>query len=235
LLWRGSRDGFRASDFHSHCDGYANTLTLIQDTNGNKFGGFTPVIWEAYVPTQPNEVLFKSDPTRQSFLFTLTNSVGVPPTKFLMCGQEGETQRPIGCAVQCGPHFRNIKIADNCTTPDANFARFGLKVDSYVNNTGADNATLLAGSPHFTVAEIEVLLIAGIPKPEDRQKAADDRSMARVLAALRRDDRASDRRYLRPHVNGHRVGCNKDGTWKIGGPVAHEVICLFIAMISDYC
>jgi hypothetical protein len=47
LLWRGSRDGFRARDFHGRCDGHAPTLTLIQDTAGNIFGGFTPVEWES--------------------------------------------------------------------------------------------------------------------------------------------------------------------------------------------
>jgi hypothetical protein len=26
LLWRGSRDGFSASEFHGRCDGHANTL-----------------------------------------------------------------------------------------------------------------------------------------------------------------------------------------------------------------
>jgi hypothetical protein len=34
LLWRGSRDGFGARDFHVRCDGHAPTLTLIQDTRG---------------------------------------------------------------------------------------------------------------------------------------------------------------------------------------------------------
>jgi hypothetical protein len=43
LLWRGSRDGFGARTFHSRCDGHANTLTVILDTNGNVFGSFTPV------------------------------------------------------------------------------------------------------------------------------------------------------------------------------------------------
>ena len=42
LLWRGSRDGFGADDFHGRCDGHKNTLTLIQDTEGHIFGGFTP-------------------------------------------------------------------------------------------------------------------------------------------------------------------------------------------------
>jgi hypothetical protein len=49
LLWRGSRDGFRAKEFHCRCDGHANTLTLIKDTEGNTFGDFTPVEWESRV------------------------------------------------------------------------------------------------------------------------------------------------------------------------------------------
>jgi hypothetical protein len=45
LLYRGSRDGFRAKDFHRLCDGQANTLALISDTNGNQFGFFVPMPW----------------------------------------------------------------------------------------------------------------------------------------------------------------------------------------------
>jgi hypothetical protein len=40
LLWRGSDDGFGASDFHDRWDGQANTLTVILDTSGNIFGGY---------------------------------------------------------------------------------------------------------------------------------------------------------------------------------------------------
>jgi hypothetical protein len=35
LLWRGSRIDFTAGEFHRRCDGRANTLTLIADTDGN--------------------------------------------------------------------------------------------------------------------------------------------------------------------------------------------------------
>jgi hypothetical protein len=56
LLWRGSRDGFGAHDFHSRCDGHTDTLTLIVttasvcDDGGFVFGGFTRVEWESIVP-----------------------------------------------------------------------------------------------------------------------------------------------------------------------------------------
>jgi hypothetical protein len=47
LLWRRRGHGFRASDFHDHCDGQANILTLIEGTNGNIFRGFTVVEWDS--------------------------------------------------------------------------------------------------------------------------------------------------------------------------------------------
>jgi hypothetical protein len=47
LLWQGSRDGFKAQEFHRRCDGHANTLTVILDMEGNIFGGFTPVEWDS--------------------------------------------------------------------------------------------------------------------------------------------------------------------------------------------
>jgi hypothetical protein len=47
VLWRGSRDGFGAKEFHERCDGHANTLTVILDTKGNIFGGFTPLEWDS--------------------------------------------------------------------------------------------------------------------------------------------------------------------------------------------
>jgi hypothetical protein len=49
-LWRGSRDRVTAQEFHFRCDGRANTLTLMADTDEHIFGGFTPVEWESSAP-----------------------------------------------------------------------------------------------------------------------------------------------------------------------------------------
>jgi hypothetical protein len=46
LLWRANRDDFGIAEFHRGCEGHANTLALILDTDGNIFSGFTPVEWE---------------------------------------------------------------------------------------------------------------------------------------------------------------------------------------------
>jgi hypothetical protein len=42
LLYRGTRDGFGAKDFHSKCDGRSNTLTIVKAFGSEFiFGGFT--------------------------------------------------------------------------------------------------------------------------------------------------------------------------------------------------
>jgi hypothetical protein len=90
LLWRGSRDGFLAKDFHGRCDGHANTLTLIEDTGGNIFGGFTPVEWESREDNmRASKALgrsncFKADPSLKSFIFTLQNSHNFAAKKFVL-------------------------------------------------------------------------------------------------------------------------------------------------------
>ena len=60
LLYRGSRDGITAADFHRLCDGKSDTISVIKDTKGNVFGGFADKAWG----TQPSWV--KSE---KSFLF----------------------------------------------------------------------------------------------------------------------------------------------------------------------
>jgi hypothetical protein len=75
LWWRGSRQGFGSRDFHHFCDGHANTLTVILDTNDNIFDGFNPVAWDSTTS-------WKADTSLQSFLFTLSNPRNIPPGTF---------------------------------------------------------------------------------------------------------------------------------------------------------
>jgi hypothetical protein len=79
LLWRGSRDDFRVNDFHSHCDGHRNTLTVIVDKDGNIFGGFTPVEWESSEKSK-----YKADPSLKSFLFVSKNPNKVQAGRFAL-------------------------------------------------------------------------------------------------------------------------------------------------------
>jgi uncharacterized coiled-coil protein SlyX len=157
LLWRGSRDGFGALDFHDRCDGHAPTLTLIQDTDGNIFGGFTPVKWESRRHEKKHgqkDNRFKADSSLQSFLFTLKNPHNFPAGKFALKAEKKD--RAIWCAPSWGPYFHDIGVSDNC---NANAVSLSFLGDAYAGGTSIDGETVLTGSHNFTVKEIEVFEI----------------------------------------------------------------------------
>jgi hypothetical protein len=157
LLWRGSRDGFRADEFHRRCDGHANTLTVILDTDGNIFGGFTPVEWESSKKhwLRDGEAFSKSDPSLTSFLFTLKNPHSFPPRRFTL--KEEKKEEAIRCDSNRGPHFGEIMITDNCNAnTDSSTSSFGT---CYTNDTRLDGSIVFTGCSKFKVKEIEVFEI----------------------------------------------------------------------------
>jgi hypothetical protein len=150
LLWRGSRDGFGADDFHRCCDGHRNTLTVVLDTKGNIFGGFTPVEWES-----DNDGKDKADPSLKSFLFTLKNPHNVPALIFALKAEKQD--KAICCYSSCGPNFGDIAVFDNSNAnTDSGTWRFGYH---YTNDTGRVGQTFFTNSHEFKVKEIEVLEI----------------------------------------------------------------------------
>jgi hypothetical protein len=150
LLWRGSRDGFRAKDFHERCDGHSNTLTLVTDTNGNIFGGFTPVEWDS----KDND---KADPSGKSFLFTLKNQHNVGPKKFPL---KATARVAILTLSYRGPAFgggADLMVWDQCNANNRSHTlHFG---GDYTNDTGLAGDTFFTGSPRFQVREVEVFEI----------------------------------------------------------------------------
>jgi hypothetical protein len=147
LLWRGSRDGFCADNFHRRCDWHSNTLTVILDMKGNIFGGFTPLKWESasYQMT---------DPSLKSFLFTVKNPHNVPARRFALAHRY---ENAIDCYARRGPSFWDIWVSENCNAnTDSSTGFFG---NSYTNDTGLEGSTFFTGSPKFQVKEIEVFKI----------------------------------------------------------------------------
>jgi hypothetical protein len=146
FLWRGSRDGFGSNDFHRLCDGHAPTVILVSDTNGNIFGGFTPVAWAS-------EGNWMADDSLASFLFTLKNPHGIPPKKFALNPER--KGRAIYCQALWGPAFDDdFVIRDNCSQrAGSSTNRFGR---TYVNDTGVDGPLFFTGTEMFTVKEIEI-------------------------------------------------------------------------------
>ncbi len=96
-MYRGTRDGFGAGDFHSKCDGHANTLTILK-VKYNYIGGFSSVDWQP----GPNPNNWKSDPN--AFIFSLTNK----QNKSLKIKIDpNQNQKAIYCDSGFGPIFGN--------------------------------------------------------------------------------------------------------------------------------
>jgi hypothetical protein len=149
LLWRGSRDGFGARDFHKRCNGHANTLVVILDPAGNIFGGFTPVAWES-----PSAGTYKADPSMKSFLFTLKNPRNTPVRRFALKAKM--KHGAIYCGSKSGPDFNDMTGKDNCNANTNSWTSLG---DHYTNDTGLNAKTFFTGSWKFQVKEIEVFEI----------------------------------------------------------------------------
>jgi hypothetical protein len=146
LLWRGSRDGFRARDFHGHCDGHANTLTVILDTNGNVFGGFAPMAWESrfYDDNQMGMNCWKADDSMRSFVFTLKNPCNIPARTFALKAEK--KLEAIYCGSGWGPCFGDILLRDTCNANASSFTYLGF---AYTNDTGLDGMTVFTGCYKF--------------------------------------------------------------------------------------
>ena len=132
LLFRASRDGFKAEDFHKICDWRRNTVTFILTTTGNIFGGFTDVSWDS-----------ESDAKEGSngFIFSLNNweiyyNINV---KF-----------NIRCLKEYGPIFGNfdLSISDNCNKNKS-------YISSYAYDTHGKN-NFLEENKSFYVKDYEI-------------------------------------------------------------------------------
>jgi hypothetical protein len=148
LLWRGSRDGFSAAEFHRRCDGRERTLTLIRDLNGNIFGGFAAPSWES-----PFFAKTKADGKSESFLFTLRNPFNLDPQQFkLSRGRESSAIRVSSKICGCFGDD-DLLINDGCNVNSSHSRGLG---STYQNGTGIDGRFVFSGSETFIVKEIEV-------------------------------------------------------------------------------
>lgn len=113
-VYRGSRDGFGAADFHAKCDHVPRLLVLACTAKSEKdsewlFGGFTE---KGFVPSTPGRRAVYDDPA--AFLFSLTNPAG-KPTKLPSAGagQEINYDRETSAKFGAGP---DLRICDNSST-----------------------------------------------------------------------------------------------------------------------
>jgi hypothetical protein len=129
---------------------------LISDTDGNVFGGFTPMKWESNCWWKGNCV--KGDDSLRSFLFTLRNPHSVPPRRFALKAEK--KQNAISCESGCGPAFGyngdGIHVSDNCNS----FTCIGTNWSDCASANNIAFECFLTGAQKFTVKEIEVFEIA---------------------------------------------------------------------------
>ena len=151
LLYRGSRDGFGAANFHSKSDGHKNTLTILKASGTSFiFGGFASINWDSSseINWNINSSGYKSDPN--AFLFSLTNRDNKPSKM-----RQINTTCSIYCDSGYGPTFgiNDIYVCDNANTTAGSYSKLG----SYYQHPQPDQGqSYLAGSYNFQLSEIEV-------------------------------------------------------------------------------
>ena len=134
LLYKGTRDGDGANEFHSKCDEAEKTLVIVEDNYGNRFGGFTTQDWGG-------QYLQKKDD--EAFIFSVDKNkvYDVIPN-----------QNAIGCYPNFGPVFFGcqIRIYDNF------FSKGGTTYKKGLNYCTTEDFELTNGKQNFGVKDIEV-------------------------------------------------------------------------------
>ena len=151
LLWRGSRDGFEVKTFHQLCDDKGKTLTIIKNTEGFIFGGFTSVAWSS--PSKPG---FKTD--NAAFLFSLTNPSGTP-MKLKVTKPEGAVYSSSNCGSAFGTGL-DLCVSDS-SNANRNSYMFLESFELPKGIRGEEGGQLLTGSSerYFQTVEIEVFKV----------------------------------------------------------------------------
>ena len=146
LIYRGSRDGFHANDFHSKCDGHASTLVLLEaKTSKYIFGGYTDATWD-------HSNRFKSDPN--AFIFSLTNKYNEK------CKIETSNEDfSIFYSELHGPIFgqNDIRVLSEANKVHSSYSNLSFTYKHPLFFYGSNRArSFLAGSFYFQLSEIEV-------------------------------------------------------------------------------
>jgi len=180
LLYRGSRDGFGATEFHSKCEGHSNTLTIIkgkQIINNEPyqyvdevdiesadeliFGGFASIAWDSSRTAKTDS---------NSFIFSFKNNENKP---FIRRINPSYVNSALAMYPQFGPVFGNINsgmyaifVSDNSNRNNLNKINFESYVYSNANanrmiNYGHQNPHYYGNQNHnqekaFAIVEIEI-------------------------------------------------------------------------------
>ena len=151
LIYRASRDGFRASSFHSKCDNFSNTVTIIKTTSNSVFGGFTSAKW-----TSSQGYTYDSN----AFIFSLRRSGNSNKERF-------NATRPTNAIYgysSYGPTFgggHDINVRDSSNTNENSYSNFGYsyQLPKNITSGSVEAQSYLAGSYRWKTTEIEVFQV----------------------------------------------------------------------------
>jgi hypothetical protein len=152
LIYRASRDGFSASSFHSKCDNYSNTVTIIKTLSNSVFGGFTSAKWTY------NYGYYTSD--SNAFIFSLRRSGNSNKKRF-------NVRQPTYAFYShssYGPTFgggHDIYVSDSSNTNENSNSNLGRSYQLPKNITyeSTEARNYLAGSYRWKTTEIEVFQV----------------------------------------------------------------------------
>jgi len=162
LLYRGSRDGFSAKNFHEKCDNKGETLTIIKSDKDFIFGGYTEINWDS---TIWNKKIGENNNSRRNgngneFVFSLKNPHNIHPSKFNLKNEW--LNHSICCDGNLGPIFgcNDIRIENNCNVKKNRFTFYDFNPGEYCfDDTTGKKRLLFTGENSYTVKEIEVFNI----------------------------------------------------------------------------
>jgi hypothetical protein len=147
LIYSGQQHGWAAQDFHTHCDNKGPTLVLVQDIQGNIFGGYTPVSWQSHGG-------YQADPSNTLLLFSVKSPSSNNLKIFRV--QQGATHA-IWDHVDYSPTFgggHDLYICNNSNSSQGSGSNLGT---SYTNDT--KNPYYLTDQKYFQVLQLEVYAV----------------------------------------------------------------------------
>lgn len=138
LLFRATRDGFKASMFHEKCESQQPLLVIAESSTGVRFGGITSINW--------SDSGYKN--VKDAFLFSLTTKEKLAlkdPSKAIFANKD------------CGPnfgHYPDLVLLDQKNSGDTNKAQVGTSYETLKNGR-----TSFTGTPEFKLDELEVYTV----------------------------------------------------------------------------
>lgn len=157
-IFSAKKHGFTAEAFHSKCDGKGANIVIIENTNGNIFGGFTSISWSS-------DSKYHSD--RNAFLFVIKNgsSMNGEICELKTSDDDGSIEHAVLHAEGRGPVFGEaihaLSISNQCKIAPKSFTNDNSSYVFYGNELCGGN-DMHNSQYYFKVVNYEVFQVIGI-------------------------------------------------------------------------